>query len=172
MAGCSPCRPVGSACSLVKEYNPYSPCTTSPPAPPVLFLSTSCANVTRLAGVSSAVAFPVSIIPYPAYDTISSSFIAPSTGRYAFLATVTWSMTLAASTMLTLFLTLNAVNTSFASSVTSAEPGYYVTTVQGCLQLTAGDVVGVTAQSTQDVIILGSSPSSAPLTFFRGQIVS
>jgi hypothetical protein len=109
------------------------------------------------------------VIAYPsAYDEITSTFAAPSAGSYAFVATVTWSMSLATPTMLTLFLNLNAVNTSFASSVSAAVPGYYVTTVQGCLQLSAGDVVGVVAQSSQNVTIFGSSPSSPPLTFFRG----
>jgi len=137
---------------------------------PIVFKSAAVANGDLAAGVPKAVSFPVAVLANPNYSGITSTFSAPSTGRYSFTASVTWS-TPYPTTMLTLTLQKNAVNTSFAVSTTSGAPGMYVTTVQGCLPLVLGDVVNVSALPTQNVSIVGSNPCPDPLTFFQGQLV-
>jgi hypothetical protein len=137
---------------------------------PLIFKAAATSNVALSASVPSPVSFPVAILANPDYSLITSTYSAPRAGSYSFTACVTWS-TPYQTTMLTLSLQKNGVNTSFAASTTSGAPGIYVTTVQGCVPLVLGDVVSVSALSTQNVSIVGSNPCPNPLTFFQGQLV-
>lgn len=162
--------PCGSGCEPVLHYNPFTPCPEPCPEPPLVFKAAIVANATLAASVPTLVSFPVAILANPNYNLVSSAFTAPSAGRYAFTASITWS-TPFANTMFTLTLQLNGSNTSFAASTTSGASGIYVTTVSGILSLPAGGVVNAVAQSTQNVTILGSNPYPNPLSIFQGQLV-
>ena len=157
-------------CQPVLQYNPYTPCQQPCPEPPLVFKAAVATNAALSAGVPTQVSFPVAVLSNPNYSLVSSTFTAPTAGRYAFTASVTWS-TPYASSMFTLTLQLNGSNRSFAAVTTSGAPGVYVTTVSGVLPMSAGDVVGAIAQSTQDVTILGSAPYPNPLSIFQGQLV-
>ena len=157
-------------CQPVLQYNPFTPCQEPCPEPPLVFKAAVVANTMLAASVPTLVSFPVAVLSNPNYSSVTSTFTAPSAGRYAFTASVTWS-TPYVSTMFTLTLQLNGANTSFASSTTSGAPGVYVTTVSGTLPLAAGDVVNAIAQSTQNVSILGSDPYPNPLSIFQGHVV-
>ncbi len=163
-------RPCDAGCEPVLHYNPYTPCQEPCPEPPLVFKAAVVANTTLAANAPALVSFPVAVLSNPNYSILTSTFTAPSAGRYAFTASVTWS-TPYASTMFTLTLQLNGANTSFAASTTSGAPGVYVTTVSGILPVSAGAVVNAVAQSTQNVSILGSNPYPSPLSIFQGQLV-
>jgi len=157
-------------CQPVLRYNPYTPCPEPCPEPPLVFKAAAVANAALAAGVPTPVSFPVAVLANPNYSAVTSTFTAPSAGRFAFTASVTWS-TPYVNTMLTLTLQQNAVNSSFAASTVAGAPGVYVTTVSGVLPLAAGDVVSAAALSTQNVSLLGSDPYPNPLTIFQGQLV-
>lgn len=158
------------------QYNPYSPCDAPCPLEnsPIIFkavaISAQTGAPTDLQGQTYPVLFPFFVLPSEFYDTATSSFVAPFTGVYNFQATITWNTGLN-NTILTLFLQKNGVNTKFVASTMAPIPGAYVTTVQGNLNLSQGDAVGVAYQSSQSVSILGSNPYPTPITYFQGQRV-
>jgi len=165
-----PCNQTVCSCEPIVRYNPYTPCPPPPLEYPIIFKAAAISNVALSASVPSPVSFPIAILANPNYSLITSTFSAPRAGSYSFTASVTWSTPYQTS-MFTLTLQNNGVNTSFAVSTTSGAPGIYVTTVQGCLPLVLGDVVSVSALSTQNVSIVGSNPCPNPLTSFQGQLV-
>lgn len=163
------CSQSACCCQVVTRYDPYSPVVPCP-QPPIIFKAAATANSPLSTGALTLLVFQAAIVANPNYALTTSTFRAPSTGMYSFLAAVTWS-TAFPGTMFTLALQKNGANSSFAVSTTAVAMGIFVTTVQGCLPLVAGDVVGVSGLSTQNITIIGNNPYPSPLTFFQGQLV-
>jgi len=157
------CRPIGM-------YNPYTPCPAPQLDPPIIFKSAAVETIALTQGTPTAISFPVAVLANPNFSLITSTFTAPSRGPYSFTSSITWS-TPYVNTMFTMVLQKNGVNTSFATSTTSGTPGVYVSVIQACMPLELGDVIGVSAQSTLNISIVGSNPCPDPLTFIQGQRV-
>lgn len=170
-AGCAGTRCSQSACccQVVTRYDPYSPVVPCP-QPPIIFKAAAAANSQLSTGALTLLVFQAAIVANPNYALTTSTFRAPSAGMYSFLAAVTWS-TPFPGTMFTLALQKNGATSSFAVSTTAVALGIFVTTVQGCLPLITGDVIGVSGLSTQNITIIGNNPYPSPLTFFQGQLV-